>query len=134
MHFSRGIGPRGGDGKTNKKPGCTTAHQAMAESNEKEVVIKISAKNLTSKEFDEARKGIAGLGNESEKTGVKGKGLKDSFKETFSVVAQGAGIALGAITTLAGGVVALGLRGSTVADVREQFETLNGAIGNSADA
>lgn len=106
---------------------------------EQELVIKISAKNLTSDEFAKARKEIAGLTEQTEKGK---KATKDgelswaSFGKTVggvaTTVASAVSIVGGAIGAVAAAVLALGKRGADVQDIRDQFGTLNEAIGNDS--
>lgn len=108
---------------------------------DQEVVIRISAKNLTAAEFKKARQEILGLGEEvgetSKKTSGLGGGLRN-FATTaggvFRTVAQaaaGVGVALAGIGAA---VIKLGERGAAVADVEAAFRNLAGAVGSTGDA
>jgi hypothetical protein len=106
--------------------------------NDQEITIKISAKNLTSDAFAQARKEVAGLSDTAAKGAKESESAWSSFGTSFKSVggmAVAAAAAIGAaITGLVAGVVALGAHGADVADVREQFNTLNTAIGNDSTA
>jgi hypothetical protein len=105
-------------------------------SNDQELVIKISAKNLTADEFAKARKEIANL---NEETKNQNKALKENEKYwedvgrqigDVMVTAGKAGAIVGAaIGAIAVAVVELGKHGADVNDIRDQFDKLNGAMG-----
>jgi hypothetical protein len=106
---------------------------------DQELVIRISAKNLTSEEFTKARKEVAGLNDEVAK---QNKSLKDSEKYWEGVGAQigdvmvtasKAGVIVaGAIGAMVAGVIELGKRGADVQDIRDQFDVLNETMGNDS--
>ncbi len=105
---------------------------------EKEVTIKISAKNLTEAEFRKARKGLAGLGSSAKGTTAQTTGLQRAFSSfgkaapgVLKVVTQAAAAAGAAVTGLAVAVVKLGERGAMVADVKEAFDKLSASAGET---
>jgi len=57
-----------------------------------------------------------------------------SSADNFKVLGQAAGIVTGALTAVAGGIVALGMRGADVSDIRGEFDGLTSSVGLSADA
>jgi hypothetical protein len=61
------------------------------------------------------------------------KGLGGISKESFASIQKGAALAGGAVVALAGGVIALGLRGAEVGDVQRNFDGLSQSMGESAD-
>lgn len=103
---------------------------------EKEILIKISAKNLAADEFAKARRDIAGLSDETAKAN---KAVKDgdfswkSLGATIGVVGAAAIAAVGAATAVVVGLTAkiieLGKHGSDVADIRKEFDTLSKSLG-----
>lgn len=105
---------------------------------EREVTIKISAKNLTEAEFKKARKGLASIGAAAKGATAKTTGLKRAFS-SFGKAAPGAlraatkaaAVATGAITGLAVAVVKLGERGAMVADVKDAFDRLSVSAGET---
>jgi hypothetical protein len=104
--------------------------------NEKEVVIKITAKNLTADEFAKARKQLAGLGDEADAQNKKTKTWMASLKqwggaagESLKVVGMGLGVVAAGVGAVTAAVVALGQRGAGIKDLRDQFDILNRAIG-----
>lgn len=105
---------------------------------EKEVTIKISAKNLTEAEFKKARAGLRGLGSASDAAKQKTTGLQRAFSSfgkaapgALRIVTKAAAAAGVAITGLAVAVVKLGERGAVVADVKSAFVTLSTAAGET---
>ena len=58
----------------------------------------------------------------------------DKSEDNFKVLGAAAGIVTGALTAVAGGIVALGVRGSDVSDIRSEFDGLTSSVGLSADA
>lgn len=103
---------------------------------EQSIEIRISAKNLTANEFAKARADVAGLTNAVDGS-VKSANLgSTSFKALGASIATGIGAALAVVTAAAAAIgaltmqiVALGKRGADVADIRNQFDTLNKSIG-----
>lgn len=107
---------------------------------DKEVSIKISAKNLTAAEFKKARQEILGLGRDTKKAGQDAKGLGGNIKSfvsahasVFKSMAAGAGIFAGAVAGAAAAVVKLGERGSELEAIASSFEKLTSAAGQSGD-
>src|SRR4051812_2359115 len=107
---------------------------------DKEVVIRISAKNLTSEEFAKARKEIAGITKDTEDSSNKTKGLGGALqgwakenKASLTAVGQAIGLVGGLVGGLAAGIVALGARGSDVADIRDGFDAMAEASGLASD-
>lgn len=99
----------------------------MAE--EKEVVIKISAKDLTRGEFEKVRKEIAGIDSSAQAASKAGRAFGATFVEVAKMTAIGIGSAVGAVGAMALAVEKLAAHGSEVADLRDQFDLLNRAIG-----
>ncbi|MCP4299429.1 MAG: hypothetical protein GY783_02485 [Gammaproteobacteria bacterium] len=105
---------------------------------EREVVIKISAKNLTEGEFKKARAGLAGLGSGAK--GAKGQttGLQRAFTSFGKAapgalkIVTGAAAATGAaIAGVTAAVIKLGQRGAMVADVKDAFNRLSASAGET---
>jgi hypothetical protein len=103
---------------------------------DQELTIKISAKNLTGDEFAKARKEIAGLNDEVEKSnGGADKASKgwtlfgQSVVITAGDIFRAGGVVKDAIFGIVGGIIELGKRGSEINDVRENFDLLNKSIG-----
>jgi hypothetical protein len=105
---------------------------------EREVVIKISAKNLTQAEFKKARAGLAGIGSSAGGAKAKTSGLQRAFT-SFGKAAPGAlkivtgaaaatGAAIAGVTAT---VIALGQRGAAIADVKEAFNKLSTSAGET---
>ncbi len=108
---------------------------------EKEVVIKISAKNLTEAEFKKARAGLRGIGSAADTARGKTTGLQSVFASfgkaapgVLKAVTTAALATTGAIAGLALGVVKLGQRGSDILAVSKGFQSLAAAVGESGDA
>lgn len=105
---------------------------------EREITIKISAKNLTEAEFKKARKGLAGLGKGSDETRGKTSSLQRAFTSfgkaapaalrIVTGAAAAAGAAIGGVTIA---VIKLGERGAVVADVRDAFDRLSMSAGET---
>lgn len=100
---------------------------------EREITITLKAKNLTADDFQKAREGLAGLDDSAKKANKSG----DDFTLSWGKAAGAAGLIVGAVAGVgavmaaaAAGIAELGQRGSTVADVRQQFDTLNISAGN----
>lgn len=98
--------------------------------NEREITIKLAAKNLTAAEFAKAREEILGLNQAAEKSTSTGASVGPTFTTSFKAVAAGAAMAVGVVASLAAGLGALAVRGSDVGDVHAQFNVLNRSIGN----
>lgn len=98
--------------------------------NEREITIRIAAKNLTATEFAKARAEVLGLGDDADKAKGQGEGMGPSFTSSFKAIAAGAAIVVSAVGAIAAGVTALAVRGSDVADVHAQFDVLNRSVGN----
>lgn len=98
--------------------------------NEREITIKLAAKNLTAAEFQKARAEILGLNQEAEKSNRTGASLGPTFSTSLKAIGAGVSIAVGALAALAAGLGALAVRGSDVGDVHAQFAVLNRSIGN----
>jgi hypothetical protein len=103
---------------------------------DQELVIKISAKNLTADEFAKARKEVAGLNDETDKAKNKAKdaGLSwgefgSSLSDVGGTMLKAGGIVAGAIGGIVAGVVELGKRGAEINDVRENFDLLMSHMG-----
>ena len=107
---------------------------------EREVTIKISAKNLTEAEFKKARAGLAGIKDSAEGATKKTTGLQRSFS-AFGKAAPGAlkivGAAAAATTTAILGlglaVVKLGQRGSELLAITNSFDALTVAAGQTGE-
>lgn len=107
---------------------------------EKEVTIKISAKNLTEAEFKKARAGLAGLSSSAKGATTQTTGLQRAFSSfgkaapgVLKVVAKAAAATGGAIAALAVGVVKLGQRGAELVSISESFQALTAAAGESGE-
>src|SRR5438552_3012227 len=102
---------------------------------ESEIVIKLSAKNLTAAGFAEARKEIAGLKDATkqatDKTSMLSTGMS-ALGGSLKIVGIIAGAVVGAITAVTAEIIALAKRGSEINDVRENFDLLNSTIGNDS--
>lgn len=105
---------------------------------EKEVVIKISAKNLTEAEFKKARAGLKGLGSAADGAKQKTTGLQGAFSSfgkaapgVLKAVTTAALATTGAITGLTVAVIKLGQRGAMVADVKSAFDLLSMSAGET---
>jgi SLT domain-containing protein len=103
------------------------------------IEIRITAKNLTADEFAKARKEIAGLSDETNKSNKSAKDGELSWskfggalKDVGAVALKAGGIVAGAIGGMVAGIVELGKRGAEVNDVRENFDLLNSVIGNDS--
>lgn len=107
---------------------------------EREVTIKISAKDLSTAEFSKVQKGLKGLGDASDAANKKTSSLERGFS-SFGKAAPGAlkivtaaaaatGVAIAAIATA---VVALGERGTKLAAVSDGFRNLAAAAGESGE-
>jgi hypothetical protein len=103
---------------------------------DQELVIKISAKNLTGKEFEEARKQVAGLNDETTKSGKKTadaeaawKKYGDAVTDVGATVLKAGGLITTAIIGVAAATIELGKRGSMINDVRDNFDLLNKSMG-----
>lgn len=99
---------------------------------EREITIRIAAKNLTATEFAKARADVLGLGNDAAKAKSDGAAMGPAFAVSFSAIAAGAAIAVSGVAALAAGVTALAVHGSDVADVHGQFDVLNRSVGNTS--
>lgn len=101
--------------------------------NEREITIKISAANLTQAGFDQARRELLGLKENTDRTSSSAtNSLGPSFRSALGVIGTAAAAAGTALVALGAGVLALGDRGSEVADLSGTFDVLNDAIGNNA--
>lgn len=105
---------------------------------EQEVVIRISAKNLTAGEFKKARREVLGLGDEVGKTKDKTSALTRGFQAfgkaapgAFKLVAKAAAVTVGAIAAVTVAVIKLGQRGAAVADVQSAFDALSVSAGET---
>ena len=99
---------------------------------DKELVIRITSKNMTDADFAAARRNLAGMGDDAKKAKDEGESFGASFKGAMGIVAGAAAIAGAAVVGLAAGVLKLGARGSDIADVRAQFDILQRSAGNLA--
>lgn len=107
---------------------------------EQEVVIRISAKNLTAAEFKKARQEVLGLGAETEKTRGKASALERGFKSfgkaapgALRIVRKAAFATVGAIAGVTAAVIKLGERGAAVGDVKSAFDSLSLAVGETGE-
>ena len=108
---------------------------------DREVVIKISAKNLTEAEFKKVKKGLGGIGSSAD--GAKGKvsglergfqSLKTSAPGALKIVA-GAAIAVGAaVLGIGAAIIKLGEHGAGIDDIRTSFDQLATAAGSTGTA
>lgn len=105
---------------------------------EREVTIKISAKNLTEAEFKKVRGGLAGIGKSAGGAKQKTSGLQRAFSSfgkaapgALKAVTIGAAAAGAAIVGIATAVVKLGQRGAAIGDVKDAFNQLSGAAGTT---
>lgn len=101
------------------------------------VDLTITAKNATQAAFAEVSKALKALEDATDQQGSKTKSLGDQIAayftkdvDVFGLAEKGALAAGAAIATAAVGVVALGTHGAAVADVANNFDLLNAAIGN----
>lgn len=99
--------------------------------NEREITIKIGAKNLTSAEFAKARSEILGLDEASGKAKEGGSSIGPAFSAGFATIVAGAAAVVGAVAAITGVVATLGAHGSEVADVRQHFDQLNRSLGSN---
>ena len=102
--------------------------------------VNIRARDLTKEAFEKVSAALKELDRGAQETGKKSRGLGDGIADFFSKNSAAFGIAASviaaagaAIAGLSAGVIALGARGADIADVKDQFNVLNTAIGNNAD-
>ena len=105
---------------------------------EREVVIKISAKNITEAEFKKVRRGLAGIGSSADGTKKRTAALKEGFRDfrnvagpALGVVTAAAALTAGAIVGVTIAVIKLGERGSALLAVATSFDRLTAAAGES---
>jgi hypothetical protein len=108
---------------------------------ESNIALTLSARAITQAAFAEVNSQLDALGLKAKETGdgtsAVGRGLFDfseSTKASFATMGTAVGIAGGAVLALGAGIVALGMRGADVADMRASFEGLNKTIGNDSTA
>lgn len=99
---------------------------------ERIIEIVIKGKNLTSVDFAAARKELRALEQGQKDVSASSVSMGQAFKGSFTMVAAAGTAAVAAIGAVAFAVNELGQRGSTVADVVDQFDVLNRSIGNNA--
>lgn len=99
--------------------------------NEREITIRIAAKNLTAAEFAKARAEVLGLDETAAKAKAGGASLGPAFSVSFAAIAAGAAAAVAAVGAVAGVIGVMGAHGSEVADVRQHFDLLNQAAGST---
>ena len=107
---------------------------------EREVTIKITAKNLTTAEFKKVRKGLAGIGSGAGQTNKKVSALQRGFRSfgkaapgALRIVTAAAAAAGAAVVGLTVAVIKLGERGAAVADVKSAFDSLSLAVGETGE-
>lgn len=112
----------------------------MASKNE-DVDLTIRAKNATEAAFKAVSQALKVLEDETEKQGTKTKSLGDHISAYFTKqvdvydIAKKSALAVGAaVAASAAGIVALGLRGSTVIGVSDAFQALATNAGQSGEA
>lgn len=105
---------------------------------EHDVVIRISAKDLTELAAKSAQAKVSALAGATKAASAETKGLGQSVKgffeahkQSFTAIGQATGLLAGAIGGITAGIVALGVRGSTVAGVATSFDRLTAAAGES---
>ena len=105
---------------------------------DREVVIKISAKNLTEAEFKKVRKGLAGIGSSGGGANQKISALSRGFTSfgkaapgALKIVAAAAAATAGAIVGVTAAVIKLGERGAAIADVKSAFDGLSVSAGET---
>ena len=105
---------------------------------DREVVIKISAKNLTEAEFKKVRKGLAGIGSSGGGANQKISALSRGFTSfgkaapgALKIVAAAAATTAGAIVGVTAAVIKLGERGAAIADVKSAFDGLSVSAGET---
>lgn len=103
---------------------------------ETDIDITIKAKAAVAAAFAEATKAMDALGKSAKTTaddsaksgqGLGGFGL--TLGKTFAGAGIAIGVATGAVTALAAGIVALGTRGADVADIEASFNQMNKTLG-----
>lgn len=105
---------------------------------DREAVIKITAKNLTEEEFKKVKKGLKGIGQSAAGTNKEVGTLQRGFS-TFSKAAPGAlkivtaaAVATAAsVVAIAAAVIKLGDRGSKVIALSTSFDRLTTAVGET---
>ncbi len=104
-----------------------------------EIGLTLRARAIVAGAFAETQKELANLEASAKRTGdsasASGKGLFDfseSTKASFASMGTAVGLAGGAVLALGAGIVALGMRGADVSDMRGSFEGLNKTIGNDS--
>lgn len=70
---------------------------------------------------------------ETEGLTAKFRAMGEDFGLSFNAIKVGAGIAISAVAAVATGIVALGLRGATVGDLRDSFYQLSESVGATGD-
>jgi hypothetical protein len=108
---------------------------------ERELVIKISAKNLTEQQFKQVQTGLTGIGraagDTNTKTGLLSRGFT-SFGQAapgaLKIVTGAAAATAAAVVGVTAAVVKLGERGAVVGDVKAAFGDLAAAAGETGDA
>ena len=108
---------------------------------ERELTIKINAKNLTEAEFAKVRKGLGSLGSASDAVNKKTSTLQRGFS-SFGKAAPGAlrivrnaALATGAVIAgLSLLVLKLGQRGTELVGIKDSFQRLTAATGESGEA
>lgn len=105
---------------------------------DRDVKITISAKNLTEAEFGKVKKGLVGIGSQSKKTNQKTSALSRGFSSfgkaapgALRLVTTAAALTAGAIIGVTAAVIKLGERGAAVADVKQAFDSLSLAAGET---
>jgi len=105
---------------------------------DREVTIKISAKNLTTAEFKKVRTGLAGIGSSAKGATTKASGLQRAFSSfgraapgALKAVTIGAAAVTGAVAGVAAGIVALGQKGAMISDVKSAFDSLSASAGST---
>ncbi|HXG88764.1 MAG TPA: hypothetical protein VNJ02_10545 [Vicinamibacterales bacterium] len=106
---------------------------------EREVELVLRARNVTEEAFKQVQRALKDLDNDVQGSSDRAKGAGSGVQSFLGNVGSsfaGMGLTIGAVTgavgALAAGVVALGIRGADVADIRGSFDTLNKTIGNDS--
>jgi hypothetical protein len=107
---------------------------------ERELVIKISAKNLTEAEFKKVQSGLGGIGKQAGETNTKTGLLSRGFASfgqaapgALKIVTGAAAATAAAVIGVTAAVVKLGERGAVVGDVQSAFNALSASAGETGD-
>lgn len=102
-------------------------------SDEKDIVIRIKADNLTGPGFGATSKGLVDIKDKAAQIRPQLVSVGEVFRSTFATAAIAGTAIVGTVTAITAGLTALGLHGADVGDVSDQFRVLADEIDLSAD-